>query len=166
MPDTLERLFEDTVQDLFDAENQFFKAMPKLSEAASCADLKKAIVEHTAQSERHVQRLTDVATVLRITPTGKVCSAAQELIEEAEAQLEEVAHGPVRDAAIIICSQKNEDYEICNYGTLIEWAAELGLTDIIPMLKETLAEEKAANDRLTEIALKASVKQVAAGGAK
>jgi len=152
MTDTLQKLFEDTVKDLYNAEKQFLKAMPKMSKAATSPDLKAAIEAHIKQTEGHVERLTQVAQLLEIKPTGKVCKAAQGLVEEAEEHLEEVAPGAVLDAAIIICAQKNEHYEICSYGTLIAWADELGLTEVNKLLQLTLEEEKGANEGLTKVA--------------
>ncbi len=152
MIDTLQKLFEDTVKDLYNAEKQFLKAMPKMSKAAENPELKAALDEHVTQTQEQIKRLEEVAQLLEIKPTGKVCKAAQGLVEEAEEHLEEVAPGPVLDAAIIVCAQKNEHYEICSYGTLIAWATELGLDQIVPLLDQTLQEEHAADDRLNTVA--------------
>jgi ferritin-like metal-binding protein YciE len=152
MTDTLQKLFEDTVKDLYNAEKQFLKAMPKMSKAARNPELKAAIDEHTMQTKGHVERLEEVAKLLEIKPTGKVCKAAQGLVEEAEEHLEEVSPGPVLDAALVVCAQKNEHYEICSYGTLIAWADELGLNQVTKILQATLAEEKAADVILTKVA--------------
>jgi len=156
MTNTLQKLFEDTVKDLYNAEKQFLKAMPKLSKAATNTELRSAIDSHVEQTKGHITRLEQVATYLEIKPTGKVCKAAQGLVEEAEEHLEEVAPGPVLDAAIIVCAQKNEHYEICSYGTLIAWAAELGLENISPLLEQTLEEEKATNEGLSQVAASSS----------
>jgi len=152
MTDTLQKLFDDTVKDLYNAEKQFLKAMPKMAKAATNPQLKTAIADHIKQTEGHVTRLEEVSKFLEIKPTGKVCKAAQGLVEEAQEHLEEVAPGPVLDAAIIVCAQKNEHYEICSYGTLIAWATQLGLNSIVPLLQQTLDEETAANDGLSKVA--------------
>lgn len=152
MINTLEKLFEDTFKDLYNAEKQFLKAMPKLSKAAQSEELKNAIDQHVTQTEEQIKRLEEVAKFLETKPTGKVCKAAQGLVEEAQEHLEEVEEGPVLDAAITICAQKNEHYEICSYGTLIAWANELGYDEIVPLLEATLEEEKATNDNLTQLA--------------
>lgn len=152
MTDTLQKLFEDTVKDLYNAEKQFLKTMAKMSKAATSPELKAAIVAHTEQTKGHVERLEEVAKLLEIKPTGKVCKAAQGLVEEAEEHLEEVAAGPVLDAALVVCAQKNEHYEICSYGTLIAWADELGLSQVTKLLQATLAEEKATDVSLTKLA--------------
>lgn len=160
MTNTLEKLFEDTVKDLYNAEKQFLKVMPKLSKAAQSEELKNAIDQHVTQTEEQIKRLEEVAKFLETKPTGKVCKAAQGLVEEAQEHLEEVEAGPVLDAAITVCAQKNEHYEICSYGTLIAWANELGYDEIVSLLETTLEEEKATNDGLTQIA-EASLNQEA-----
>lgn len=152
MTNTLEKLFEDTLKDLYNAEKQFLKAMPKLAKAATNADLKTAIYKHATQTEGHVERLSKIAEKLDIRPSGKVCKAAQGLVEEAEEHLEEVEEGPVLDAAIIVCAQKNEHYEICSYGTMIAWAEQLGYKDAISLLQATLDEEKETDESLSALA--------------
>jgi len=152
MTDTFEKLFEDTLKDLYNAEKQFLKAMPKLAKAATNPDLKAAIEKHVTQTEGHVERLAKIAESLEIRPSGKVCKAAQGLVEEAEEHLEEVEAGPVLDAAIIVCAQKNEHYEICSYGTMIAWAEQLGYQDAIELMQQTLDEEKATDEDLSVLA--------------
>lgn len=152
MTNSLRNLFEDTLKDLYNAEKQFLKAMPKLAKAATEPTLKSAIEEHITQSENHLKRLEQIADQLEIKPTGKVCKAAQGLVEEAMEHLEEVESGPVLDAAIILCAQKNEHYEICSYGTLISWANQLGLSEVTTLLADTLDEEEDTNDELTDVA--------------
>ncbi|CAN5458462.1 ferritin-like domain-containing protein [soil metagenome] len=150
---TFQKLFEDTLKDTYNAEKQFLKTMPKLSKAAHNADLKKTIDAHIEETKEHISRLEKVAEMLDIKPTGKVCKAAQGLVEEAEEHLEEVQPGPVLDAGIIICAQKNEHYEICAYGTLVSWAKDLGLTEVSAILKKTLDEELNANKLLDNVAI-------------
>lgn len=152
MTETFEKLFEDSLKDLYNAEKQFLKGMQKMAKAASEAPLKAAIEKHMRETEGHIDRLTKAAELMEIKPSGKVCKAAQGLIEEAEEHLEEVAPGPVLDAAIIVCLQKNEHYEICSYGTLIAWAQLIGLKKVQPLLEQTLAEEKATDEALTALA--------------
>lgn len=152
MTDTFERLFEDSLKDLFNAEKQFLKAMPKLAKAATNPDLKAAIEKHVTQSEGHVDRLTKIAESLEIRPSGKVCKAAQGLVEEAQEHLKEVSPGPVLDAAITVCAQKNEHYEICSYGTMIAWAQQLGYEEAIELLQQTLTEEKETDVSLSVLA--------------
>lgn len=150
---TLRELFEDTVKDLYNAEKQFIKGMQKLSKASKNQNLKKAIDDHRIQSEEHTRRLEKAAEMCGFKPTGKACKAAQGLIEEATEHVEEFDAGPVLDAAIIACAQKNEHYEICSYGTIIAWAEQLGLNDVIPIFQQTLAEEEQTDDLLSQLAV-------------
>lgn len=151
MIDSMQKLFEDTLKDTYNAEKQFLKGMRKMADASTSPDLKKAFEKHMKETEGQIERLDKAARILNIKPTGKVCKAAQGLIEEAEEHLEEVAPGSVLDSAIIACAQKNEHYEICAYGTLIAWAKQLDLTEVIDLLDQTLQEEKAADSTLTNI---------------
>jgi ferritin-like metal-binding protein YciE len=162
--DTLQKLLEDSIKDLYSAEKQFLKAMPKLAEASQDVKLKAGIEAHIKETEGHVSRLEEVAKLLEIKPTGIVCKAAKGLVEEAEEHLEEYKPGPVLDAAIVECAQKNEHYEICAYGAVMAWAKELGMTDAQALLEETLAEEKATDAKLTKVA-QTSVNAAAAGSA-
>ena len=150
--ENLQELFEDTIKDLYNAEKQFLKAMPKLMNAAQSPELKKAIESHITQSEGQVQRLEKVAALGGFTPTGKVCKAAQGLVEEANEHLEEGKPGPTLDAAIICCAQKNEHYEICSYGTVLAWAKLLGNNEISALLEETLKEEEQTDEALSGVA--------------
>jgi ferritin-like metal-binding protein YciE len=149
--DTLTKLFQDTVKDLYNAEHNFLKAMPKLSKAAQSEPLKTAIEDHIKQTKTHIERLDELAKGLGFKPTGEACKASQGLVAEAEEHLEEYEKGPVLDAAIIACAQKNEHYEICSYGTLIAWGKELGLSDAVSLLQETLGEEEQTNKLLTKV---------------
>jgi len=152
MIDSLQKLFQDTLKDLYNAEKQFLKAMPKLAKAATNPELKTGIEAHITQTQGHVERLEQIATLLEIKPTGKVCKAAQGLVEEASEHIEEVEAGAVLDAGIIICAQKNEHYEIVSYGTMIAWATQLGLdAKIIKLFQTTLDEEKATDEALTSV---------------
>ncbi len=152
MTDNLDKLFKDTIKDVYNAEKQFFKGMGKFAKAAQDPGLKQSIDSHRKETEGHIERLERVAAMIGIKPTGKVCKAAQGLIEEGDEHLEEVESGPVLDAAIILCAQKNEHYEICSYGTLIAWAKQLGLKNVVPILESTLEEEKGANEKLSQAA--------------
>lgn len=153
MIDSLQKLFQDTLKDLYNAEKQFLKAMPKLAKAATNPELKAGIEAHITQTRGHVDRLEQIATLLDIKPTGKVCKAAQGLVDEAEEHIEEVEKGSVLDAGIIICAQKNEHYEIVSYGTMIAWATQLGLdAKIVKLFQSTLDEEKATDEALSRVA--------------
>ena len=159
--ENLQELFEDTIKDLYNAEKQFLKAMPKLLKAAQSPELKRSIENHIAQSEVQVQRLEKVAEIGGFKPTGKVCKAAQGLVEEADEHVEEGKPGPTLDAAIICCAQKNEHYEICSYGTVLAWAKLLGNSEISSLLEETLKEEEQTDEALSGVAT--AVNQAAMG---
>ena len=150
--DSLEELFDNTLQDIYSAEKQFLKAMTKLADLAVNAKLKATIHDHILQTQNHVRRLEQVADLRGIKPSGKVCKAAQGLVEEANEHLQEFKAGAALDAAIILCAQKNEHYEISTYGTLIEWANLLRLPDVAELLQDSLNEEKAADHLLTSAA--------------
>ncbi|HTQ10057.1 MAG TPA: ferritin-like domain-containing protein [Fimbriimonadaceae bacterium] len=150
MIDSIQALFDDTLKDTYNAEKQFLKGMQKLMKASQTPELKQAFEKHIKETEGHIERLEKVAEMLEIKPSGKVCKAAQGLVEEAEEDLGEVQKGPLLDAIIIACAQKNEHYEICAYGTLIAWAEQMEMKEVLPLLQETLEEEKAADRSLTE----------------
>ncbi len=154
----LQELFEDTIKDLYNAENQFVKAMPKLKDAAECEKLKMAIETHISETEGHIQRLEQIAQLGGFKPSGKVCKAAQGLVAEAVEHLEEGETGPTLDAAIISCAQKNEHYEICSYGTVMAWAKLLGESEMADLLELTLGEEKATDDLLSQRSIDINMK--------
>ncbi len=148
----LSELFQDCIKDLYNAEKQLVKALPKLEKTASEPQLKKAIREHLTQTLGHVERLESVARQCGFKPTGMVCNGMKGLIEEADEHLKGRKSGPGTDAEIIMCAQKAEHYEMCAYGTARTWAKELGLDSCVGPLEQTLTEEDQANDLLTRIA--------------
>ncbi len=152
--ETLQELYEESVKDVYSAEKQFLKAMPRLLKAARNESLKAAIEAHITQSEGHVDRLEKIGELGGFKLSGVVCKAAQGLVEEVKEHLEDGEPGPVLDAAIVACAQKNEYYEIATYGTIIAWATELGEKEHVALLEEILAEEEAADDLLTNVATK------------
>ena len=159
---TLNELFEDSIKDLYNAEKQFLKAMPKLAKAATSPNLKAAIQKHIVETEEHVRRLEQVGQACGFKTTGKMCKAAQGLVEEATEHLEEYkGAGAVLDAAIVECAQKNEHYEICSYGTVLEWAKLLGYTEAVQIMKMTIAEEEMTDQSLSQLA-ESEVNQAAA----
>ena len=164
--ENLQELFEDTIKDLYNAEKQFLKAMPKLLKAATDPQLKAAIEAHITQSEGQVQRLEKVAELGGFKPSGKVCKAAQGLVEEANEHLEEGKPGATLDAAIICCAQKNEHYEICSYGTVVAWAEALGNDEAAALLQETLKEEEQTDELLGGISETVNAAAVGGNGQK
>ena len=150
--DSLETLYVEELRDLYNAENQLLKALPKMAKAASSPELKQAFEEHLEQTQEHVARLEEIFEKLDKKPTGKTCKAMKGLIEEGSEVLEEEGEEPVLDAAIIAAAQKVEHYEIASYGTVRTFAEILGEEDAVELLQQTLDEESEADQRLTELA--------------
>jgi ferritin-like metal-binding protein YciE len=149
--DSIRELLIDEMKDLYDAEKQLVKALPKMVKAASNPELSQAFESHLEQTRGHVQRLEQAFELMGEKAKSKPCEAMKGLIEEAGSQLEEDLDGAVLDSAIICAAQKVEHYEISGYGTLSTWAKSLGLDDVAALLDETLSEEKDADEKLTEI---------------
>lgn len=149
---TLKDLFIDEVKDMYNAENQLTKALPQMAKKANSDKLKKALESHLEETENHVTRLEKVFQECDVPAKGKKCDAMEGLIKEAKKMMEEVKDNNVLDAAIISAAQKIEHYEIASYGTLRTFAGLLGHSKAADLLQETLNEESAANEKLTEIA--------------
>jgi ferritin-like metal-binding protein YciE len=151
-PSRLEDLFHDTLRDVYYAEKKLVKTLPKLAKKASSEELSAAITEHLAETEGHVTRLENVFKLLDKAPRGKTCHAMDGLVEEGSEIMEEFERGPLMDAGLIGAAQAVEHYEIARYGTLCAWAEQLGMTEAKNLLGQTLEEEKAADEKLTELA--------------
>ncbi len=149
---SLNELLEDELKDLYNAENQLTKALPKMAKKATSPLLKKAFTSHLAETEKQIKRLEKIAGKLDISLKGKVCHAMKGLVEEGKEVLEEDGDDNVIDAALIGAAQRVEHYEIAAYGTTRAIAEQLGLTDIAKLLQQTLDEESAADSKLTKIA--------------
>lgn len=149
---SLNDLLIDMVKDLYSAENQLMKALPKMAKKASTPQLKKGFEKHLEETTRQKDRLEKVAELMEITPKGKKCAAMEGLIEEAEELISEVKDADVLDAGLIAAAQKVEHYEIASYGTACTFAKMLGLKEAVKLLHQTLEEEKATDVKLTEIA--------------
>lgn len=149
---SLKDLVIDGVKDMYNAENQLTKALPKLAKKASSDTLREALEEHLKETENHIKRLENVFKELDIAPRGKTCEAMKGIIKEGEEKMKEVQEDEVLDAALISAAQKSEHYEISSYGTLINLTKRLGLNKAANYLKENLDEEYAADDKLTKIA--------------
>jgi len=149
---TLEDLFIHELSDIYSAEKQMTKALPRLARAAENPDLEAAFTAHLEETQGQIERIDQVVETLGIKLKRMKCAAMEGLVEEAKEVIEEVAKGPVRDAALIGGAQKSEHYEIASYGTLCELGKQLGYTDAVKLLKETLAEEKATDEKLTLLA--------------
>jgi ferritin-like metal-binding protein YciE len=140
------------LKDLYSAENQLVKALPKMAKAATNAELKAGFEEHLEETKGHVERLDQVAEKLNAKLTGHKCKAMEGLVTEGAELIHEDANDSVRDAGLIGAAQRVEHYEIAGYGTTIALAKHLGHDDIVEILEETLAEEKATDEKLTELA--------------
>ena len=162
--ETLKDLFLDTVKDAYNAEAQLIKALPKMAKAASNAELKAGFEEHLKQTEEHHNRLEKVFEALGEKPRGKTCQAMKGLVEEASEWISEKPEPAVLDAGLIAHAQKVEHYEIATYGCLVTWAQQLDLDDdAVSALKETLAEEKETDEKLTHVAESMVNAEAAAG---
>ena len=142
----------EQLRDLYDAEKQLVKALPKMAKAASNSDLKEAFENHLEQTKGHVQRLEEVFSMIGEKARSKPCEAMKGLIEEGKETMEEDFSEPLLDSAIICAAQKVEHYEMAGYGTVVAWARSAGLEDVAELLDATLNEEKEADELLTDVA--------------
>ena len=150
--ETLDDLFVHTLRDVYYAENQILKALPKMIKKATDAGLRQALSEHLEQTKVHVERLEQVFEMHGAAPKAIDCPAMDGIIEEANDIVGDIADKQVLDAAIIAAAQAVEHYEITRYGTLATWAKQLGREDCASVLVETLEEEKEADEILTDVA--------------
>jgi ferritin-like metal-binding protein YciE len=150
--DSLRDLMEDELKDLYDAEKQLTKALPKLIKKASTPQLSQAFEDHLRQTETHIERLKQVFGEFDMPVRGKECVGMKNLIKEGDEMIAEAEEDATRDALIIAAAQKVEHYEIASYGTLRTWASVLGQEQAAQLLEETLNEEKDADQKLTGIA--------------
>ena len=150
--ETLSQVMEDELKDLYSAENQLLKALPKMAKRTSTPSLKEAFTSHLKETEGHVKRLQTIGTTLEMKLGGKKCKAMEGLIEEGKEILEEKGEPVLIDAALIGAAQRVEHYEIAAYGTARAMAERLGQTEVASLLQETLDEEGATDKKLTQIA--------------
>jgi len=148
----LEDLFLDTLKDIYYAEKQILRALPKMAKAADLNDLRQAFETHRDQTQSHVERLDQVFELLGRRSQGKTCEAIQGIIEEGKSIMEEYADSEALDAGLISSAQAVEHYEITRYGTLKKWAEELGHNEAVALLDQTLQEERQTDELLTRIA--------------
>jgi ferritin-like metal-binding protein YciE len=154
MQGALHELFLDELRDLYSAEQQLTKALPKMAKAASHPQLVQAFESHLKETEGHVKRLEDAFTALGEKPDGEKCEAMEGLIKEGSALIDRKGDLPdaVLDAGLIAAAQKVEHYEIASYGTVITWSTLMNHDEVTELLTETIAEEEAADDKLTMLA--------------
>ena len=148
----LMKLFEDELKDIYWAEKALTKALPKMVKKATSEELVAALESHLEETEDQVQKVEQVFEMIGKKPVAKKCEAMSGLIKEAEEIMENTDEGAMRDAGIILASQKVEHYEIATYGTLRTFANTLGLSDVAEILESILDQEKSADEKLTEIA--------------
>ncbi len=149
---TLKELFLGELADIYDAEHQLVKALPKMAKAATCTHLQVAIRSHLEESKCHVKKVEQVFECFGKKAKGKTCEATKGLLKEGDENAAEFKDSPAINAALISAAQKVEHYKMASYGCLHEWAAVLGNQDAADILEEILNEEKAANESLTELA--------------
>ena len=150
--ETFDDLFLHMLQDIYYAEQQITKALPKMIEKATDGQLKQGFETHLRETEGQIDRLDRVFSMLGKEPKGVTCPAIDGIIKEANEIAGDVADKAVLDAGLIAAAQAVEHYEITRYGTLITWAKQLGRSDVASILKETLDEEYATDDKLTDLA--------------
>jgi ferritin-like metal-binding protein YciE len=156
MPDkNLSALFLDTLKDIYYAEKQIYKSLPKMAKAAQSDQLRAAFEKHHDETEGHIERLEQIFELLGKPARGKKCDAIEGILDEGKEIMEEYEDAPALDAGLLAGAQAVEHYEISRYGTLKAWAEKLAMKDAIKLLDATLAEEKKTDETLTKIAASA-----------
>jgi ferritin-like metal-binding protein YciE len=150
--ETLRDVYHEQLKDMYSAEKQLTEALPKMVEAASSPDFKRALQEHLAATERHMQAVSRLLEGHNVNPGNKKCKAMEGLIEEASEMMKKEGDRDARDAGMICGAQKVEHYEIATYGSLVSWAMTLGETEAASALQAILDEEYKADKTLTGIA--------------
>lgn len=151
--ESLNELLEDCIKDLYSAENQLVKALPKMAKKAASESLREAFLAHLEETEGQVERLESIGKALDIKLKGKKCKAMEGLIEEGKEILEEEGRSAIIDSALIAAAQKVEHYEIASYGTARTIAEQLGESKVAKLLQETLDEEGEADKKLTSLSI-------------
>jgi len=161
--ESLDDLLQDELKDIYDAEKQITKALPKMAKKASSEELRQAFEEHLRQTEQQIERLEQVFEQLEIPARGKPCEGMKGIIREGQDMISDAEDDATRDALMIAAAQKVEHYEIASYGSARTWATMLGKNEVASLLEETLEEEKETDQKLTGIA-ESMVNQEAARG--
>jgi len=160
--ETLRELLVDELQDLYSAETQITKALPKLAKTSSDAKLKQAFEHHLEETKHHVERLEQIFKRLEESAKGKTCEGMKGLLKEGEERMGEGGEPEVLDAGLIADAQRVEHYEIAAYGSARTYAELLGEKEVVRLLSQTLEEEKAADHKLSDVARKINVEAKAA----
>jgi ferritin-like metal-binding protein YciE len=163
MLDSLKKLLEDQIKDLYSAENQLIKALPRMAKAASSDSLREAFTTHLEETRGHVERLQEAAQMIGIKPGGKKCKAMVGLVEEGKEVLEQDGEDAAIDAALIAAAQRVEHYEIASYGTARTLAERMGDSRLAQLFQETLDEEGETDKKLTAISMEEVLPAVASG---
>jgi ferritin-like metal-binding protein YciE len=150
--ETMENLFLEQVEDLYDAEKRLVKALPKMAEASTSQTLRQAFESHLMETEGHVSRLENIFRILGQDPKSHTCDAMKGLISEGEDVVSDIDQSSLRDAGLIAAANRVEHYEIAAYGSARTFADILGLTEAALLLEQTLQEEKKADQKLTQLA--------------
>jgi len=150
---TLDDLFLDTLKDIYYAEKQIVKTLPKMAKAASSPELKAGFEQHLEETEGHVERLEQIFEMLGKPARGKTCDAILGIIEEGKSIMDDFKGTVALDAGLVSAAQAVEHYEIARYGTLKTWAGQLGLKDAVSLLDATLKEEEATDKKLSQVAI-------------
>lgn len=158
---TLDDLFLETLKDIYYAEKQILKNLPKMAKAAQSDKLKAGFEQHAEETEGQIERLEQIFEMIGKAPRGKTCDAILGILEEGKEIMSDFKGAPALDAGLTAAAQAVEHYEIARYGTLKTWAQQLGMTDAVKLLDQTLSEEIATDKKLTQVA-EASVNQKAA----
>jgi ferritin-like metal-binding protein YciE len=151
----LSALFIDTLKDIYYAEKQIYKSLPKLAKAAASDKLRQAFEKHHDETEGHIERLEKIFELLGKPARGKKCDAIEGILEEGQEIMQEYKGEPALDAGLLAAAQAVEHYEISRYGTLRTWAERLSMRDAVKLLDQTLAEEKKTDETLSKIAMAA-----------
>jgi ferritin-like metal-binding protein YciE len=164
--DSLDKLFLEELRDIYNGEKQIVRALPKMAKAAESAELQQAFTKHLKETEAQVQRLERIFQELGESVRGKQCKGLQGILEEGKEILEKDSDEAVLDAALIAAAQKVEHYEMASYGCLRTYAQLLGYTEAVRLLEQTLAEEGAADKKLTELGESGINEAAAAAGGR
>jgi ferritin-like metal-binding protein YciE len=148
----LDKLFHDTLKDIYYAEKKILSALPKMAKAAQNEDLRAAFEKHHTETEGQIERIEQVFELIEEKPQGKKCAAIEGILEEGQEIIKEYKGSPALDAGLVSAAQAVEHYEIARYGTLRTWAEELGLDQAMKLLQQTLDQEEATDQALTELA--------------
>ncbi len=162
--ETLQKLFEETLKDIYFAEKQIIKSLPKMAKKTKTPQLKAAFEEHLEQTKGQVERLDEIFKLMGKKASGKQCAALLGLVQEAEELMSEASDPEVLDAGLIGCAQAVEHYEIARYGTLRAWAEQLKMPQAAKLIDATLKEEKATDEKLSKLAMNGVNSRRQAGG--